>query len=177
MPSPPAIRRILINRYWNATPGVVDRAARDAIAELLRHFAAGRITNDQWDTAVRHIKTKDPILDKLWGVMWFCYDDLREHRLTGKYALSREQRRFVARMIVFLYSDLPYEWPRRPAYRWYEVVLTLATLGLVNLNPGPPRHPTARPRGKRLWPFFRRIDLEREQSSAPRLLGGRGQNA
>ena len=150
----------------------VDRERRDKLAELLRHFAAGRITNDQWDdAALPLVKTEDPALLTAWGQMWHTYDDLHEHRLTGKHELPDEWRKLVARLILFLYSDLPYEWPVNRRWRRWEVVLTLLTLGLFNPNPPLP-HPMQDPANRAIWPFRRESDLARVSASRPRLLGG-----
>jgi hypothetical protein len=60
------------------------------------------------------------------------YSDLHEHRLVGRYRLSREVRREVARAILFLKSDLDYEWSR-PAL-WQELLWMVA--GLLTLRSG-----------------------------------------
>ena len=93
----------------------VDRQSRDRYAELLRHFAAGRLTNDQYEDATAPLlRSEDLALRELWWAVWQTYDDLHEHRLTGKYKLPPEGRKTVARMVSFLHSDLPYEWPVPP---------------------------------------------------------------
>jgi hypothetical protein len=44
-------------------------------------------------------------------MLWFAYDDLREHRLEGKHALTDEARDVLERCILFLRSDLEYSGP------------------------------------------------------------------
>lgn len=112
---------------------VVDRKARDCAAELLRQFASGRITNfaleNHWPTS------KDPALQALESTIWCFYDDFKEHVLEGPFALAPEMKRVVARWIVFLHSNEPYQWPQiafpgaRPLHRNW---LT-RRLGLVKL--------------------------------------------
>ncbi|HLK57465.1 MAG TPA: hypothetical protein VKU00_12940 [Chthonomonadaceae bacterium] len=80
---------------------MVDRAARDAYAQLLRHFASGVITNDEYDDRFFqiHDDTSDPALWCIWEAVWPCYCDLRTYRLRGKHTLSPETRRVIARAI------------------------------------------------------------------------------
>ena len=88
---------------------VVDRKARDSAAELLRQFASGCITNfeleNQWPNS------KDPALQAFESTIWCFYDDFKEHALQGPFALASEMKRVVARWIVFLHSNEPYQWP------------------------------------------------------------------
>jgi hypothetical protein len=97
---------------------IVDKKARRQLAELLRHFVAGLMTNDEF--AVRQVLTEGA---------WFLYDDLHEHRLTGKYRVNARDRSHVARWILFLESDLPYEWPVVPV----GIHLALVPFHLVTL--------------------------------------------
>jgi hypothetical protein len=121
----------------------------------LRRLATGRITNDEFEEDLPISRT-DPAVDEIYhrGV-WGLYSDLHEHRLI----LSRNERREIARFILFLKSDLDYEWPRRKL--WAELSWTLAgllTLGLAG-----------RLYWRRMgawgdvqtWPFLRQDDLER----------------
>jgi hypothetical protein len=86
------------------------------------------------------------------------YSDLHEHRLVGRYRLSREVRREVARAILFLKSDLDYEWSR-PAL-WQELLWMVA--GLLTLRAGNRFY--LRWMGIQgevnTWPFLRQEDLE-----------------
>jgi hypothetical protein len=146
---------------------IVDKNARRQLAELLRHFVAGLITNDEFvercprrceDLAVRQVLTEGA---------WFLYDDLHEHRLTGKYRLNVRDRSHVARWILFLESDLRYEWPVVPAgIRLALLPVHLVTFGLTGRlvqayaqRGGPPD----------VWPFRRRSDYESALRQPPYL--------
>ena len=62
---------------------MVDRKARDEFAELLRHFIAGRITNDEFEDQVP-LSSKDlAIVEIWWRAAWQFYGDLYQHTLTG----------------------------------------------------------------------------------------------
>lgn len=45
------------------------------------------------------------------------YDDFSDTRLTGRFRLSRESRRTIARWVMFLRSETVYEWPTYPRWR------------------------------------------------------------
>jgi hypothetical protein len=46
-----------------------------------------------------------------WGSCLYNGDVLFPHRLRGRYKVSATLRRTAARAIVFLHTDLEYEWP------------------------------------------------------------------
>ena len=48
-----------------------------------------------------------PMLELCWGL----YDDTRRHKLIGNDELSKEALNSIKRCILFLHSDLEYEWP------------------------------------------------------------------
>ena len=90
--------------------------ARRRLAERLRQFADGRITNDDLVDTIGGAAD-----DAGWEVLLFAYgfwDDLHEHRLRGEYRLTPMQRRAFARCVLFLRSGLPYEWPKRAKGLW-----------------------------------------------------------
>jgi hypothetical protein len=98
---------------------------------------------------------------------WFLYSDVFEHRLTGRYKVVAKNRESVARWILFLKSDLPYEWPIVPfGFRLALVPFNLITLGLLGRivqrygsYGGPPD----------LWPFRRRSDFQAALENPPYL--------
>lgn len=67
-------------------------------------------------------------------------DDLNQHKLTGRHALSAEGRRFVERCIIFLASNVDYVAPPGRLGRVFAAVRGL------NLPPGTPRNSP-------WWPF------------------------
>ena len=129
----------------------IDLTARRKAAEVYRHFAAGLLTNDQMeDSLPRSFETS--LHEIFFSGIWPLFDDLHEHKLTGRYKLTAEGRKHVARIILFLHSSLPYRWPSRTGFKaiglWLVAVITL---GLY------------RPLGRRVrncggdeavWPFF-----------------------
>jgi hypothetical protein len=150
---------------------MVDREARDVLARGLRGLASGRLSNFQYEDQTRGSATDGAVGDILHAA-WLLYDDLSEHYLVGPHALSRAQRRVLARVILFLKSDLEYQHPVPSRARTLLGLAALlvfhvgtAGLGLWILS--------IFRRGKDpvddgLWPFHRAEDLERAKSSWPR---------
>ena len=88
---------------------MVDREARDKTIRLVRDFASGRITNHEFEDNLPE-DSKDEAIAGVGEAVWKFYDDLSEHKLDGDRALSKEDKKFFARMILFLKNDLEYEW-------------------------------------------------------------------
>ena len=98
---------------------LVSLESRKAYASLLREFLAGCVTNDEYEDRTADIERRygrDSAVGAVFHQVWFLYDDLSEHTLTGKHRPTREQRRFVARCVLFLRD------PSGPASPWPEEV-------------------------------------------------------
>ena len=107
-----------------------------------------------------------------WGYSgWLLYDDLHEHRMTGLHHVPKKGRAEIARWILFLQSDLAYEWPHYNFIHTVRSLLNLFTFGWWD-----------RRRARRIdqvqfaghwdvWPFFRRADFAAARQE-PRLLAG-----
>jgi len=151
---------------------MIDTPARKKSAKLLRHLAAGLITNDQYEDS--QPRSADPAIYQIfYHGGWPLYSDLYEHRLRGKKSLPAEVKHGVARVILFLRSDLSYEWPVLTGWRelgWS--FLSLFTFGCI----GRKRYRHWMQFGDHdVWPFFRRADFE--QAKLRRVyLEGRGAN-
>lgn len=108
---------------------MVDREARDKLAELLRQFASGRVTNhefeEQWYFPTR---SRDKGIAEVEHAIWCLYDDLREHRLTDDERMTPELRRQIATWILFLKTDLEYEWPPLSPSIWCLLAIVLVPL-------------------------------------------------
>lgn len=149
---------------------MIDRKTRDEFAELLRHFCAGLITNDQFEDRLGGASDwgmeSDPAVREIfYRGIWPMYDDLHEHKLTDDYALTQEGKTFFARVILFLKTDLPYEWAPCQGFKEYCIsILSVLTFGLLNLM----RRRIPDKRGERnVWPFFRQHDYEQALGKQP----------
>lgn len=135
---------------------MVDRHARDVAAEALRLFLEGSISNRDYER--RFPRSKDDLA--LWAIYsnaWFCYSDTSEHTLTGKHALNDDQRAILKRCLLFLRSDLEFQWPP-PKFRLRYGLLRLFGLGR-NLNRQEQQEMSVG--DKEVWPFLNKAEYER----------------
>ena len=145
---------------------MVDRAGRDRLALLLRRLASGRITNADFE-GERLDRSTDEALVALGDAGWSLYNDFGIYRLHGKHALSPDALKAVARCVLFLDTDLHYEWPpRRASVRG--ILTTLLTLGL-SLRRERRAWESSGP--YHVWPFYRESDYQ-EACAHPRFLAG-----
>ena len=88
---------------------MIDRSSRDKTAELLRHLISGQITNFDFEEQLP--SSMDAAVKAITSSAWCFYDDFEKHKLKGNKALSKDLKKKLARWIMFLYTDLEYEWP------------------------------------------------------------------
>ena len=145
---------------------MIDRAGRDALGELTHHFVAGRITNREFEN--RCPRSQDPAVREIfWNALWGLYDDFYEHRLVGRYYIQKDSRKDLARCILFLKSDLEYEWtPYPPRPRILTTLLSLLTLGFGNRLMA---QRWRRQGNADVWPFIREEDYRRALERPPYL--------
>lgn len=134
---------------------MVDKNARREAGELLRHFAAGQITNNEFEDRFPR-RCDDLAVSELRAQAWYLYSDLRAYRLVGKDRLSAETRRAVGRWVLFLRTDLEYEWPVRTLSS--AVLLTFANFCTFGIVGRLCRSRFARYGEIDAWPFLRRSD-------------------
>jgi hypothetical protein len=146
----------------------IDVQARRLSAEIYRHFASGRLSNDELENSLP--SSREWAIDDLWfrGI-WPLYDDFYEHRLTGPHRLTPERRRYVARIVLFLRGDRPYRWPRTTGLASLGGLLVgLLTLGIYRM---PSRRWRECGGEEAVWPFFSQAEYE-EALRRPTLLTG-----
>ena len=134
---------------------MIDPNSRRALGELLHQFVAGRLTNDEF--AGRLPRSKDHAVREISRESWYLYDDLHEHRLIGRWRINKSGRDEISRWILFLQSDLPYEWPTQdPLLRLSFLAAGLLTLGGFSwfLRRWYAKHGEIE-----VWPFIRRSDF------------------
>ena len=148
---------------------MIDREARRQVAELLRHYLAGLITNDEFEDRLPR-RSSDPAVSKVALASWFLYDDNRKpYKLVGRDAPSRELRSVVGRWIVFLGTDFEYEHPvPHPIVSLAFDLASLCTFGVLGWA-WRRRHRAE----FQYWPFIRQSDYERALDR-PTLLATEG---
>jgi hypothetical protein len=149
---------------------MIDRAGRDRLAESIHQLAAGVLTNHEFEDKGEFQSPDSAIRAVFWGGPWLLYDDFRNYRLRGKYRLRPAVRKDAARWVLFLKSDLPYEWPlAQPGLSTVlRAVANLATLGLVARRA---QRKFERRGDITVWPFLRRSDYEAALRIPPYLNG------
>jgi len=151
---------------------MIDRAGRDALAVQLRRLASGRVTNAEFD-GVRLDRAEDEALVAIGDAGWSLYDDVFVYRLRGRRALKPETLEAVARCVLFLDTNLPYEWPpRRPSIK--SICFTLLTFGRW-LKRDRERWQALGP--YHVWPFYREADYHTALANPRRLTGNSREDA
>lgn len=174
---------------------MVDRIARDKYAELLRHFAAGLMTNREYEDRYAAIVrfTNDEALRAAFWCVWFTYDDLHEHRMTGRHRLGRPARREMAKIVLFLNTRTEYQWPASRGHalmqvcflalagfalywsadlRWYGLPLLIESIIAIAITDYAWRRTWKRSGDDDAWPFLHASELN-EARRHPRSLSGR----
>ena len=83
---------------------------RRLASDLIAKYLSREITNDELSEDFPRDR-RDPALEAIWWNLWPHYDDTHSHKAEGKHQLSAEAIDLFARCIIFLHSDLEYEWP------------------------------------------------------------------
>ena len=92
---------------------MIDRDARDKLAEQIRHFVVEISDNFKFDDIVFDIKTDDIAVQEIRNQLWYTYDDLTRHKLKGKWSLKEAEMEIVKRFILFLKTDHECNKPRK----------------------------------------------------------------
>lgn len=151
---------------------MVDRKARDEFAELLRHFIAGRMTNEAFEDQIPF--SKDLAIFEIWWLAaWPLYDDFDEHTLTEEHSASNEERREIAKCVLFLKTDREYQWPRHSTLKQLLMDLKfLVSFGRAGIYSSKELL-DATAGDLEAWPFIGLKDLEAARSQPPYLAGGK----
>ena len=145
---------------------MIDRASRNKLAETLRQYVSGRITNDTLDDL--DINNEDYGVQAVKDAAWFLYDDLYEHKAVGRNRIKKDDRHEISKWIVFLQSDEEYLWPKPSIFKG---LISILTFGLYknndsnDLNDG----------DEEAWPFFKNENLK-SALAKPKLFAGNAHN-
>ncbi len=149
---------------------LIDRNARDRLAEAMRALASGLITNDEFENSRLPHGAEDVAIREVYSKgAWMLYSDLHEYRFTGNSKLDDATKAEVARWVLFLKTDLPYEWPASSALLSLAILMAnLLTFGVAN------RLFTSRFHAYgdiSVWPFISESDYEIALRFPPYLVG------
>jgi hypothetical protein len=174
---------------------MVDRERRKKLALHLRHLSVGLISNDDFEKKVmndvthgwlpeqyyraKEAKFDDPIIKPMLELCWCLYSDTKRHKLIGGHKLTDEQLKSIARYILFLHSNLEYEWSYIDATNpliklsLKDLLLTIVTLGQNIRNELNKRKQQVKEIERMgdidVYPFFRKQDYEAQLKTHPFL--------
>jgi len=148
---------------------MIHRESRDSLANALRGYIAGRITNDDLDSVDVDWRDRGAVAVK--EMAWGLYHDTHTHFVDGRVPRNSESRKVIARWIAFLYSDEEYLWPEYSFIQMLNGPLNLLTLGWWKRMRKRRWEQFLEAGDFELWPFCKRADLERVRCR-PRLLSG-----
>lgn len=161
----------------------------------MRQLSVGTISNDGFESDIlddisdgwlpeqyyrsTYAKTDDPVILPILEVCWGLYDDTRNHKLKGPDQLSAESLKVIARCILFLHTELEYEWPafdtKSPIFSFslVDFLVCLLTLG-QNFRKRRKAQLIAYEAFKKTsdfdyWPFFRKSDYDNHLTRQPFL--------
>ena len=135
---------------------MIDRQARDAAAKILQAFMDGAVSNYKYEDSFPKSKD-DPGLHAIHVELLFYYSDVRQHKLIGGNTLSPEARALYERCVLFLKSDLEFQWPPP------QLKLRYGFLRLLGLGRALKRREEkeASIGEKQFWPFLNQDDYEK----------------
>jgi hypothetical protein len=140
---------------------MINRKARDSAVELIRKLISGHITNDEFEDGYSSISNDDSVIDEIYHYgTWYLYDDLKEHKLVGKYKLTDKTKSELAVWILFLKTDLEYEWPHGLKKMCLDFI-DLCTIGFSRRI----RRIYRLSGDDSVWPFYRKTDFERAKAN------------
>jgi hypothetical protein len=96
---------------------VVVRADRDDLALALRQLITGRLTNNEFDDGYyeKWYRCGDSAVAEIAKFGWGLYSsDVGAYKLKGRHAVSPAEQAMANRAILFLQTELDYEWPISP---------------------------------------------------------------
>ena len=141
----------------------MNRSHRNILAENLRHYLSGRITNFEFMARIEPIyPTNDKGVKAVENSFWYCYDDLRKHKNTGKDKLTDEAESHIKRFILFLKSDNEYEWIDPKFSNPIKFILNIITFGIYPKKSEENLTEKIEIGDERVWPFYRETEFEKE---------------
>ncbi len=145
----------------------VDKQARDFYIQVIKEFLRGTIDDKEVfrriDTCSRSV-VGDRVIDELWSHLSIGLSD--PFRWSFKIHNSRnpqEMSRHLETIVLFLSSDLEYEWETPPGYI---AQLRSFLKRLITRQPADKKRTVMAIGDETAWPFFCMSDLEREKAQA-----------
>jgi hypothetical protein len=95
---------------------MIDRAAREQLASILRSYMNEEITAFQLDERLDSFRRfpNDETVELIAADLWGCYDDLKDHKVVA----TKETWNYFNRVLLLLSSDAELERERNE-FRWH----------------------------------------------------------
>ncbi|WP_028865659.1 hypothetical protein [Psychromonas aquimarina] len=136
---------------------MIDIEKRKLLSEKLRHLISGQIDNLEYDDLEfeGHFDSDDRAVFEVFEQSWFLYDDFKSHKIE----LSKHDKRVICRWIIFLHSELEYEWPRVSllSVRSLKVLFYRISSGVFFKSISTDDYLLG---DKSIWPFYRKYDYD-----------------
>lgn len=115
---------------------MIDETHRQLLRADLQALVSGRITNEAFDDRIEEIygTSSDVAVREIATFGWSLYSDalLFAYRLRGRHAVDRDTRRKAARAILFLRTDLEYDYEEVDCFRITPVYWIGGALWLIS---------------------------------------------
>ncbi len=107
---------------------MVDREARDKLADLIESYLDERITSFEFADAQVEItsKTKDRTVSHVAWALWHFYDDLEDHTVD----VPKEVWDYIQRLLLLLRSDAEIRKQRR-IWSWRQAIAAVTLIGFL----------------------------------------------
>ncbi len=148
---------------------MIHRESRKNLAEALRHYVSGQITNDDLDSV--DVDTRDRGAVAVKEMAWTLYDDMDQHKAEGPHYLDGEARKEISKWIVFLHSENEYLWPEYSLFQIVNWPMNLITFGWWERMKKQKWEQFLEAGEFEAWPFCSKKELQKAVRN-PKLLRG-----
>ncbi len=100
------------------------------------------------------------------NTIWQLYDDLQEHKVDLD-SFSEDERKMLSRIILFLKTDLEYQWPSlRAKAPLFRLLANIFTLGVYTRRKDKEIESVG---DFEYWPFISKADFDSANTNPPYL--------
>jgi hypothetical protein len=149
---------------------MIDREARQLALNALHRFLNCETDSDEYEAEYPlpvlfgRKESKDRVIQAVYSMSWNWFDDVYPHKLDHECALELEIQQIADRCLLFLASDLEYEWHENNFMQTGYTGSVLTSLNIIQRVPSVVERISNhldQPEGDAaVWPFFRSADLD-----------------
>jgi len=153
---------------------MINKGGRRKLALIARQYLSKSISNFELEAGEPDAEGDSAISQVFAHGFYNLYSDNENHYCVGKHALTQQERKTVARWLLFLYAEQEYEWPVYNGNVLSRIVrvLTFSFPDFFKFG-----SEAFKKRGDfDVWPFLRRADYKRALLNPPFFSGGKPQS-